>query len=81
MSGLTLSMSLHMLPNKNMPSCRTMTGHFGTFGTYDRAALQRGYQVCKRGLFGLPFASSIGLPQSFRPGYPEAQVKTLAAIK
>ncbi|MGI9414891.1 MAG: cytochrome c1, partial [Hyphomicrobiales bacterium] len=54
----------------------------GPFGTFDRAQLQRGYQVyeqvCKA-CHGLEYLSYRNLGEAGGPEFPEAQVKAIAA--
>lgn len=60
-------------------------GHFefeGPFGTYDRAALQRGFQVYKEvcaACHGLNHIAFHNLDEEGGPGFTEAQAKAIAA--
>lgn len=54
----------------------------GPFGTFDRAQLQRGYQVYKQvcaSCHGLKLLSYRNLGDDGGPGFPEAQIKAFAA--
>ena len=54
----------------------------GPFGTFDRAQLQRGYQVFKevcQACHGLEYLSYRNLGEPGGPEFPEAQVKAFAA--
>ncbi len=54
----------------------------GPFGTFDRLQLQRGFQVFKEicsGCHGLKYLSFRALGNADGPGFPDAQVKAIAA--
>ncbi len=62
-------------------NCRTPHWSFeGPFGTYDRAELQRGFQVYAGGLLGLSPGEASLLPRTSREiGFSEEEVKAIAA--
>lgn len=67
----------HALPPKEVSF-----SHEGPFGTYDRASLQRGFQVYKEvcaACHGLTRVAFHALADAGGPGFSEAQAKALAA--
>ncbi len=73
----TEAVDTHRLPVKN-----ANLSFEGPFGTYDRAALQRGFQVYKEvcaACHGLDHIAFHNLDEEGGPGFTEAQAKAIAA--
>ena len=68
--------SVHTTPGDRGPKRPTpprMSWSFaGPFGKFDKAQLQRGFQVFSRGLFELPFDEGSGIPQPLRSRWAPA---------
>ncbi|HJU18189.1 MAG TPA: cytochrome c1 [Stellaceae bacterium] len=66
-------------PNEGMPLLHPQWSFSGIFGTYDRAALQRGFQVYKQVCSACHPLSHLYYRDLVDIGYSEAEVKAIAA--
>jgi cytochrome c1 len=80
--GLLASTSAFALDTAKLPPKEEKFSFEGPFGTYDRGALQRGYQVYKEVCAACHAANHLAFHNLMEPGGPEfteAQAKALAA--
>jgi cytochrome c1 len=81
-AGITTAVSAQTIDTHRLPVKKEAFSFEGPFGTYDRGALQRGFQVYKEvcsACHVLQHVAFHNLDEAGGPGFSEAQAKALAA--